>query len=192
MAFWSEQILEPKRAFRFIVKLKGMPNEATFYAKKAQKPSLKISEQEHKYLNHNFYFPGRATWEPISITLVDPATPDAIGNLMAIIESSGYIIPGNQNVLRTISKDRAVRAAGAPPGTAIGGDIEIIQLDADGSTDEANVLEKWTLRNAWIMEVTPSELSYDSEELSTIELKIRFDWAELRTKETLTGVPIVT
>ena len=179
-AFWSSQLLEPKRAFRFIVRLKGMPNQATFYATKATKPKLTISEQEHKYLNHNFYFPGRATWEPVSISLVDPARPDAIGSLMKIIETSGYVIPATEAVLRTISKNKAVMAAGIDPlqvgPNNGGGDIEIIQLDADGQE-----LEKWTLKNAWISEVTPSEVSYVSEELATVEVKIRYDWSEINT-----------
>lgn len=182
MPFWVEQTLEPKRAFRFIIRFNGMPDAASWYATKATKPTVEISETEHKYLNHNFYFPGRTTWNTVSITLVDPATPDAVGSLHQMLVDSGYIVPTNPSVLKSISKDRAVAQAGSPNDAAIGGDIEILQLDADGNTDEANVLEKWTLRNAWVKSIKPSELSYDSEELSTIEIEIRFDWAELKTK----------
>jgi len=186
-AFWIDQTLEPKRAFRFIIRFKGMPDAASWYATKASKPTAETSEQEHKYLNHNFYFPGRTTWNTVSITLVDPATPDAIGNLHQMLSNSGYTVPIGPTSLRTISKDNAVRAAGIDPagggGNTPGGDIEILQLDASGNTDDANVLEKWTLRNAWVKKIAPSELSYDSEELSTVELEIRFDWAELTVKD---------
>jgi hypothetical protein len=187
MAFWVDQVLEPKRAFRFIVRFNGMPDAATWYATKASKPQTEVSETEHKYLNHNFYFPGRTTWSTVSITLVDPATPDAIGSLHQMLVEAGYIVPSNPTVLQSISKDRAVAQAGSPNTPGIGGDIEILQLDADGNTDEANVLEKWTLRNAWVKSIKPSELSYDSEELSTIEVEIRYDWAELKTK----GAPVI-
>ena len=182
MSFWSSQVLEPKRAFRFIIRFKGMTDGASWYATKVTKPTVEISEQEHKYLNHNFYFPGRATWSPVSITLVDPATPDAVGELHQMLVNSGYIIPSNPEQLRTISKDRAVSEAGNISDGAQGGDIEILQLDADGNTDDSNILERWTLRNAWVKKVAPSELSYDSEELSTIEIEIRYDWAELKVK----------
>lgn len=182
MSFWVEQTLEPKRAFRFIIRFNGMPDAATWYATKASKPQLEVSETEHKYLNHNFYFPGRTTWSPVSITLVDPATPDAISSLHQMLVEAGYVVPTNPTILQSISKDRAVAQAGSPNTPGIGGDIEILQLDADGNTDEANVLEKWTLRNAWVKKIAPSELSYDSEELSTIEVEIRYDWAELKTK----------
>ncbi len=179
MSFWVEKQLEPKRAFRFIVKFLGMPDAAQWYATKATKPKIEISEQEHKFLNHTFYFPGRATWSEVSITLVDPATPDTIGNLMLMLESSGYVIPGNPNVLQSIAKNNAVDAAG--------GAIEILQLDADGNQSDDLVLEKWTLRNAWVKSITPSEVSYDSEELATVEIVIRYDFAELKTRETITG-----
>jgi len=92
------------------------------------------------------------------------------------------IFPTNPTQLQSISKDRAVAQAGSPNTPGIGGTIEILQLDADGNTDDANVLEKWTLRNAWVSKIQPSELSYDSEDLSTIEVELVYDWAELKTK----------
>ena len=58
--FWVSQQMEPKRAFRFQIKFDGMPDGASYYASKVTKPQLEISETEHKYLNHNFYFPGRS------------------------------------------------------------------------------------------------------------------------------------
>jgi hypothetical protein len=180
--FWVNQTLEPKRAFRFIVRFNGMTDAATWYATKATKPNVEVSETEHKYLNHNFYFPGRTTWSTVSLTLVDPATPDAVSELHQMLVEAGYIVPSNPQVLQSISKDRAVSQAGSLNTPGIGGTIEILQLDADGNTDEANVLEKWTLRNAWVKTIKPSELSYDSEDLSTIEIEIRYDWAELKSK----------
>ena len=55
--------------------------------------------------------------------------------------------------------------------------VEIIQI---GETDD-DILEKWILNNAWVESVNFSDLDYDSDELSTIEMTIRFDWAELET-----------
>ena len=174
--FWVSQKLEPKRAFRFIIKFKGMPDEGSYYATKATKPQTEVSTTEHQYLNHTFNFPGRLKWNTVTLTMVDPAGPDAVGSLHQMLINSGYIIPANKNQLSSISKDRAVSAAGsqnADPGTS-GGDIEIWQLDAAGEP-----IETWTLRNAWVKSIKPSELDYSSEELSTIETEIVYDWAEL-------------
>ena len=49
-----------------------------------------------------------------------------------------------------------------------------------GNTDDSLILEKWTLRNAWVQKITPSELDYENEELSTIEIVLVYDWAELK------------
>lgn len=64
-----------------------------------------------------------------------------------------------------------------------GGDVEILQLDADGNTSFESVLELWTLRNCWISKITPSELNYSSEELSTIDCTLVYDFAELKSRE---------
>lgn len=62
-----------------------------------------------------------------------------------------------------------------------GGNIEILQLDAQGNTSEDLVLEKWVLNNCWISKITPSEVDYDSEDLANIEIILVYDWAELTT-----------
>lgn len=144
---------------------------------------MEINETAHQYLNHTFYFPARAVWSEVTITLVDPATPDAIGNLHRLLERSGYIIPANPNMLASISKDRAVSQAGGGAPQGGGGDIEINQLDAQGNTSEDLILERWTLRNAWIRKITPSEVAYDNDELASIDIVIRYDFAELKVLE---------
>ena len=173
--FWVSQKLEPKRAFRFKIQFKGMPDGASYYATKATKPSIEIASTQHKYLNHSFNFPGRVTWSPVTLSMVDPANPDALGSLHLMLMNSGYIIPSDENKLSSISKDKAVSAAGSPganPNTN-GGNIEIIQLDADGKD-----IEKWTLRNAWVRTIKASDLDYSSEDLSTVDVEVVYDWAE--------------
>jgi hypothetical protein len=43
-----------------------------FYAKTAEKPSFALGEATHSFLNHTFKFPGRVTWNDVTITMVDP------------------------------------------------------------------------------------------------------------------------
>lgn len=78
MTFWTNSILEPKRNFRFIIRLGGLSQGGTFYAKKCSRPEIEITKTEHKFLQHTFKYPARAQWNDLTITLVDPATPDAI------------------------------------------------------------------------------------------------------------------
>ena len=48
---------------------------------------------------------------------------------------------------------------------------------------EDDILEKWILNNAWVESVNFSDLDYENDDLSTIEMTIRFDWAELETQD---------
>lgn len=172
--FWTDRHLEPKRNYRFVIDIPGMgPGSARFYAKKVGKPQIDVSEQEHKYLNHSFYYPGRVTWSDITAVFVDPVNPDASQNLSAIIEASGYVIPRGPNDLTTMSKAAAVTSLG---------DVIIEQYDDVRNGAAAGLIERWVLKNAWIKSVKFSELDYDNEDLSTAEVTFRYDWAELTTR----------
>lgn len=172
--FWTTPGEDPKRAYRFLVTFPNMPNGATWYAKKCSKPSMTISEAAHKYINHTFYYPGKVEWDKVTVTLVDPVSPDAANNLAALLESAGYVIPGDYADTTTMSKAAATRMLG---------EIKIRQLGSR-SPNGGNIqpaLETWTLKNAWITSVKFGELDYDSDDLTNIDLEIRYDWAELET-----------
>ena len=54
--------------------------------------------------------------------------------------------------------------------------IIIEQLDADGKW-----MEKWTLKNAFIMSLDNTDLSYEDETLSEITILIAYDEAVIET-----------
>ena len=165
MAFWSDAYtnLEPKRVYRWIMLLGGVPQ---YMVKKVTKPAFEVSTAEHKYLNHTFYYPGRVQYDPVSVTLVDPVNPDAAGTMMNILKASGYDIPLDENDLNTISKARATRALGL---------VSIRQIDALGDP-----IEQFDLINAWVSKVTFGELDYESDALVDVTLDIRYDFAQLK------------
>jgi len=168
MAFWSEQYnansKDPKRGFRFKITFQGMNGgDIVWFAKKVAKPSYTITESKHSYLNHNFYFPGRVEWDTIAMTLVDPVSPGAVAQTNALVVASAYQIPGSPADLSSISKGKSTSAVGY---------LVIEQIDSDG-----NVTEMWTLKNPFIKSVKFGELDYESDDLSQIELELRYDWA---------------
>lgn len=167
MAFWSDGTGEdPKRGFRFQLLNGGIP---AYTVKKVTKPSFTVQESKHNYLNHTYYYPGRVEWNTVTFTLVDPINPDAAATLANIIREGGYIpLTGEEDLLKSTSKASALSALGL---------IEIQQLDADGLT-----VESWTLHNAWIKDVKFGELSYESDDLTEIEVEIRYDYASLETR----------
>ena len=178
MPFWSENFGEnaslndPKRNFRFSVEFQGI--QATqggaklWYAKSCGKPSFAINAAEHKYLNHTFYYPGNVTWEPITVTMVDPVDPDLTATLSAIIQGSGYTPPTDAETLTSISKAKSAAALGT---------VIITQLDSDG-----NPLETWTLWNSFVTEVKYGDnLEYGNDDLTEISVSLRYDWARVET-----------
>ena len=170
MAFWTDaQFEDPKRAYRFLVDIGRMPNGATWYAKSAKKPEISISTIEHNFLNHRFYYPGRAEWAEVTVTLVDPVSPDAAINTAAIIRASGYNPPKDVTDTATISKQAAVAAMGT---------VVISQIDSLG-----NAVETWTLWNPFITGVTYGDLDYSSDEMTEITMTIRYDWAVIESSE---------
>ena len=85
--------------------------------------------------------------------------------MLNLLQAAGYKLPNQAIDTGTVNKSLM--------GTSLGV-VSIIHLDAEGSA-----LETWTLKNAFIKSVKFSDLDYDSEDLSTCDLELRYDWAEL-------------
>jgi hypothetical protein len=187
MSFWTESYADkgvnnPKRNFRFHVQFTEMGtltkygDSILYYAKTANKPSFTLGETTHSYLNHTFKFPGRVTWNDVTITMVDPgpatnstaATENGLAyGLTKLLKQSGYVIPQaatNTSDFSTISKTKAVSGIG---------DVIITQLDHNG-----NELEKWTLYNAFLSDIKYGDLDYSSDDLTEYSITLRYDWAE--------------
>ena len=176
--FWTSAEVSPKRKFRFLLTIGNMPNGATFYTKSVTKPQVNITSSAHKFLNHTFKYPGSVTWSDVTVTLVDPVSPDAAANLSRILLESGYKPPADVNDTTTISKKNAVAAVGS---------VVITQIDA---TDVA--VETWTLNNAWISDIAyGSDLAYGTDDLTDLTIKFTYDWASIETLNAAEAGPIL-
>lgn len=188
MAFWTQTTpgtRDPKRAFRFLLQVPGV-NQA-WAVKKASKPSFSITPIEHVFLNHKFKYPGRVEWDDVTVTLVDPIEPyDSTLGVVQWLSTAGYRIPsiGTTNAPYTLAKSKAVfnnpeHRYGRPgtTGDPSGGNFVLKQIDAEG-----NSIDEWTLFNAWISKAGFGENSYDSEELLTVDLTIKYDFANYEHK----------
>jgi hypothetical protein len=160
--FWSATTTEPKRAYRWVLLLGGIPQ---WMVKKVSKPAFTVSESEHVYLNHKFWYPGRVEWNTVSLTLADPVNPDAAETMMGILDAAGYKLPTSPSEFTTISKAKAVDALGQ---------VTIQQLGSDGSP-----IETWVLVNAWVKDVKFGELDYTSDDMVDVEIELRYDFAHL-------------
>ena len=136
--FWSDATqLDPKRQYRWIMRIASIP---AYVLKTVSKPGFTVSETEHRYLNHTYWYPGRVEWEPVTLTLADPVSPDMAATMSQILASSGYSPAQSQNDTTTISKQQAV--------AALGNQVEIQQIDSEGRP-----VETWKLVNPFITDV---------------------------------------
>ena len=174
--FWNQASIEPKRQFRWLLYIAGMPQ---FIVKNVKKPSFSVGETMHEFLNYKFYYPGRVDWSTIDVTIVDPVQPDSTASLVKILEAAGYVLPdkftSQANEPRTISKKAFV--------DAMGGQIQLVQFGANTGDQQENVLEKWTINNPFLTNVDFGSLDYGSDELVDISMTIRYDWATLELPE---------
>jgi len=178
MAFWSTNygedatLKDPKRQFRFKVEFGGFDagNSFLWWAKTATKPSFEIASTPHQYLNHTFHYPGTVTWQDVVIEMVDPGTPDMAASMAALLEGGGYHPPSDADDVSTMTKATAVSSLGT---------VTVTQTDANGSP-----LEQWTLWNAFISKVDYGSLAYGNDELTTISITLKYDWARLETSNT--------
>ena len=118
-------------------------------------------------MDNKYYFPGRVTWNEVSLTLVDPISVDAVLLTNNLVDGAGYQVPSNipasESDFSTISKKAAIGELGQ---------VIITILDAQGKN-----IEQWTLNNAFLKSAKYGDLDYSNDDLRSVELAIRYDWA---------------
>ena len=119
--FWSNVNADPKRQYRFTLNMGNIP---VWTVKTAMKPKSNVSIVEHSFINHTFKYPGRVTWDNITVTLVDPVDPDLAMSMLDALRNSGYQYPTDSNVRGSISKAQSVRDGL--------GSVTLRQIDGDG------------------------------------------------------------
>jgi len=156
--FWSNVNADPKRQYRFTLNIGNIP---VWTVKTATKPKSNINVVEHSFINHTFKYPGRVTWDNITVTLVDPVEPDLAMTFLTALRNSGYQYPDTSNVRGSISKKKSVEDGV--------GSIILRQIDAEGRP-----VEEWFLNYG-------GNLDYTSDEMNEITVEIAYDWAELKS-----------
>jgi len=182
MAFWSDSTVEPKRQFRWLLYLPtdtGVAGAAaiqTYLVKSVTKPAWTMTETPVNFMIHTFKYPGRLTWNNVSVTLVDAIDPDTSGILNKIVQSSGYRIPDTEdNAIFSFSKSSAINSLGTP---------RLVQIDSGGNVPGVEAtpreIEEWTMVNAWVNKVQFGSLDYTNDGLSEVQLDISYDYAHYK------------
>ena len=156
---------------------------------KVDKPMFKVGEYAHKFINHQFNFPGRVVWDPITITYVDtPGSNGPQSKITKLLGAMGYAAPTTNNAqagLDGVSKASATTALGTVTITQLKASAPADNnAPADGGAGGADAATgthaqgaAWTLSNAFITDVKFGSLDYSSEDAVQITITVRYDWA---------------
>ena len=174
MTFWSSADVEPKRNYRFLVTIgdntKTMKGDQ-WWAKTVDAPSFDVTEVEHNFYDNKYYYPGRAVWNEISMTIVDPKSINMVWNLNKTLEDANYKVKQLSDISSPTSMSKAT-ASGAL------GDVVIYIYDASG-----DCIEMWRLKRAFLKSAKFGTLDYSNDELRQVDLTIRYDWATVSTSD---------
>ena len=146
---------EPKLKNRFVLSVDGIP---AYLIKTAGRPSISFEEVELNHLNVKRFVKGKATWEPVEITMYDPVVPSAAQAVMEWVRLGHESVTGRDGYADFYKKN-----------------ITFNLLDPVGA-----VVEEWELKGAYIQSANFGDLAFDTSDPVEITLTLRYDYAILK------------
>jgi hypothetical protein len=144
-----------KRKFRWTLEISTpCGNLPPYTAKTAARPHVEIEETELNFLNAVTWLPGKAKWQPISITYYDVAN----SSLQGLMNWVATIYDFTDVVNLRMSEKRGWAGTGL-----------LMIYDGCGSP-----LEAWYLGTVWPTSVNFGDLDYASTDFCTVDLTIRY------------------
>lgn len=141
---------EPKRKNRWIFSIEGLDS---FTAKMASRPQISFDETVIDYINNKRYVAGKATFQPLNITLLDPIVPSESQKVIEWLRLCYEPQTGRMGYAQFYQKT-----------------INMKLLDPVGA-----VVEDWEFQNTWIQDANFNDLDYTSSEPADISLVLRYD-----------------
>ena len=167
MAFWGGGVSEPRRNFKFLVDLGGGDDFIpTYTVMGVNLPSMEIGTAEVNFLNHQFHYPGRITYNTITVKLIDAIDEEISAKILQKISEAGYQIPSAQAAAQTSLTPKSQFGLGS---------VQLRQLGGGTAGEVKRAV--YTLKNTWIKKVDfEQSLEYSSESVSGISLELKYDF----------------
>ena len=144
---------EPKRTNRFILTFPSSLGINSWYVETASRPSITIGKKEIKFLNTETYVSSTFKWGEITVKLRDPIGPSAAQAVMEWVRLHAESVTGRMGYAAGYKKD-----------------VDLEMLDPTGVA-----VEKWILQGCIITSAGFGNVSYTTEDLASIDLKIQPD-----------------
>ena len=175
MPFWNQSNFDPKRQFKFKVvfdSVKAGVSPTQFYlAQMADRPKWTVSDTTKiDFLDKTFHYPGKVTWDPVTITFIDGATgaDNMARNAYNYLTNAGWVSPLGISAGATSAEFATISKGGA----ASDNNVSVQALKADGT-----IAETYVLHNPFITNVDLDGFDYKGEGILTAKFKFRFDHA---------------
>jgi hypothetical protein len=147
-----------KRKFRWTLEVEGKGCQfkvPPYFVKVAARPSITFDETEVHFLNEKMYIPGKATWEPLSVTFLDTNQSGSSQLLKWLTAVFDFSEPTSKKM--SSKKESYV------------GEVTLTMYDGCGSP-----MERWTLSDAWPQAINFGDLDYSSSEVADIQVTLRY------------------
>ena len=145
---------EPKTKNRFVMEIDGIP---AYLVKTMARPSIQFETITLDHINTKRYVKGKATWQPISITLYDPIVPSGAQSVIEWVRLHHESVTGRDGYSDMYKKDITFNVLG-PVG---------------------DITEKWTLHGTMIQDASFGDLDFSDSNPVEITLTLRYDYAIL-------------
>ena len=146
---------EPKLKNRFIMQIDGIP---AFLVKTMARPSVQFEAVTLDHINVKRYVKGKATWQPITVSLYDPIVPSGAQSVIEWVRLHHEAVTGRDGYSDFYKKDITFNVLG-PVGDKV---------------------EEWTLKGAFIESADFSDLNYAEANPAEVSLTLRYDYAILQ------------
>lgn len=146
---------EPKTKNRFVLNIDGIP---TYLMRKTDRPKWTQERKTIDYINLQWFFKGKTTWQEMSIELYDPIVPSAAQAVFEWFRLSHESVTGRDGYQDFYKKDITIQVLG-PVG---------------------DVVELWDIKGAFPTDFDGGDLNWtDGGDAIAITLKLSFDYAVL-------------
>ena len=143
---------EPKTKNRFVMEIDGIP---AYLVKTMARPSIQFETITLDHINTKRYVKGKATWQPISITLYDPIVPSGAQSVIEWVRLHHESVTGRDGYSDFYKKDLTFNVLG-PVG---------------------DIVSEWIVKGALIVNANFGDYSYDDESAAqNITLELALDY----------------
>ena len=169
---WGMEDLNPRKKNRWMFRIPSVCADSVpaMPPKRAARPGLQFKEFEFQHLSESIWYPLKAEWKPINITLYDVrctgSTTNAVFNWL-------------KRIYDTTQDEESFTFRKALDSSSGGNPFKIPEAALELYDGCGNILESWVFENVYPSTIDWGELDMTSGDLVTVDFTLRYDRARM-------------